>query len=153
MFFSCHYSFTGASIAPEVETVSIQYFKSYAPLSPPLLEQSFTEALKSIFISQTNLTLIDQGGDIQFEGKITGYQPGQPIALGQEQTAQKERLTITVRVKYTNTKNPKKSFDKSFSRYQDYDATKTLSSIEEELIRDINNQLVQTIFDASVSDW
>jgi hypothetical protein len=149
---SCKYSFTGASIGPEIETVSVDYFKSYAQLAPPLLEQTFTEALKDIFISQTNLRLIDGVGDLHFEGKITGYNT-KPISVGTEQTANSERLTITVRVKFTNAKEPKNNYDRSFSRFQDYDATQSLQSVENELIADINQQLVQSIFDAAVSNW
>jgi hypothetical protein len=149
---SCKYSFTGASISPEVKTISVDFFKSYAQLAPPLLEQSFTEALKEIFVSQTNLKLVENGGDLQFEGKIVGYQSG-PISVGIDQKANQERLTITVQVKFTNVTDSKNDFDKSFSRFKDYDATQNLSSIETELIRDINDQLVQTIFDASVSNW
>ncbi|MEQ8325389.1 MAG: LptE family protein [Vicingaceae bacterium] len=149
---SCRYSFTGASISPEVKTISVDFFKSYAPIAPPILEQTFTEALKEIFVSQTNLRLVESGGDLHFEGRITGYQTA-PIAVSTNQTASQERLTITVRVKFTNEKEPKNDFDRAFSRFQDYDATQNIQSIENDLILDINQQLVQNIFDAAVSNW
>lgn len=149
---SCKYSFTGASISPLVKTISVDFFKSYAQLAPPILEQTFTEALKEIFISQTNLRLVEHGGDLQFEGRIVGYQSG-PISVGIDQKANQERLTITVRVKYTNVTDEKNDFDKAFSRFKDYDATQNISTIETELIREINEQLVQSIFDESVSNW
>lgn len=149
---SCSYSFTGASISPEVKTVSIDYFRSVAPQAPPILEQSFTEALREIFVSQTNLKLTDGTGDLHFEGKITGYS-SRAVSVSTEQLPNAERLTITVRVRFINEKEPKNNFDKSFSKYQDYDATKNLQDIENELINDINQQLVQSIFDASVSNW
>jgi len=38
------YSFTGASISPEVKTISIQYFPNNAPLIEATLSQSFTDA-------------------------------------------------------------------------------------------------------------
>ena len=50
-----NYSFTGASIPPDVKTISIQTFPNYAPLVQPLLSQIFTEALKEKFQAQTNL--------------------------------------------------------------------------------------------------
>jgi hypothetical protein len=154
MFFmvSCSYSFTGASISPEVKTVSVDYFKSMAQQAPPVLEQSFTEALRDIFISQTNLKLIDGVGDLHFEGKITGY-GSKAISVSTDQVANAERLTITVRVRFINSKEPKNNFDRTFSKYQDYDATKNLQDIENDLIKDINQQLVQSIFDAAVSNW
>ena len=149
---SCKYSFTGASISPEVKTISVDFFKAYAQLAPPVLEQTFTEALKEIFVSQTNLRLVENGGDLQFEGRIVGYQSG-PISVGVDQKANQERLTITVQVKFTNVTDSKNDFDRAFTRFKDYDATQNISTIETELIRDINEQLVQTIFDASVSNW
>ena len=152
-FNACRYSFTGASISPDVKTVSVDFFRSYAQLAPPVMEQSFTEALREIFVSQTNLRLVQSGGDLHFEGKITNYIPGQPISVGTDQIANSERLSITVRVKFTNTKEPKNNFDKPFTRFQDYDASKNIQDVENELIQDINEQLVQSIFDAAVSNW
>jgi len=153
LFNSCNYSFTGASISPEVQTVSIDYFNSVAPQAPPAIEQFFTEALREIFISQTNLKLASNGvGDLHFEGKITGYR-SKAVSISSDQIANAERLTITVRVRFINSKEPKNNFDRSFSKYQDYDASQNLQSIENELIRDINQQLVQSIFDAAVSNW
>ena len=150
---SCKYSFTGASISPEVKTISVDFFRSYAQLAPPILEQTFTEALKEIFISQTSLKLVESGGDLHFEGRIVGYQTA-PISIGVDQQANRERVTITVRVKFIDDKEPKNDFDKTFSRFQDYDAEDNLTgTVENELIRDINQQLVQSIFDASVSNW
>ena len=149
---SCSYSFTGASISPEVQTVSVDYFRSYAQQAPPVLEQAFTESLREIFISQTNLRLIDGMGDLHFEGRITGYQ-SRPVSVTSDQIADAERLTITVRVKFINSKEPKNNFERSFSKYQDYDASQNLQDIENELIGDINDQLVQSIFDAAVSNW
>ena len=80
--FSCKpsYSFTGASISPEVQTVSIDFFQSYAPLAPPIASQFFTEAMKDIFLQQTNLTLVKQDGDLQFSGAIVNYNSA-PVAI------------------------------------------------------------------------
>lgn len=148
------YSFTGASISPDIKTVSIKTFQNNAPLAQPTLSQSFTESLKDIFITQTNLTLIEKGGDLQFEGKITGYNVT-PVAIqgNQVSTASLNRLTITVLVKFINTKDEKQNFEQSFSRFADFDASKNLASVENELIKDINSQLSQDIFNRAVTNW
>ncbi|MFN4233966.1 MAG: LptE family protein [Bacteroidia bacterium] len=155
-FESCKisYSFTGASISPDIKTVSIKTFQNNAPLAQPTLSQSFTESLKDIFITQTNLTLIEKGGDLQFEGKITGYNVT-PVAIqgNQVSTASLNRLTITVLVKFINTKDEKQNFEQSFSRFADFDASKNLASVENELIKDINSQLSQDIFNRAVTNW
>jgi hypothetical protein len=148
-----NYSFTGASIAPEVKTLSVLTFPNYAPLIQPTLSQNFTEALKDKFQSQTNLELVTRGGDMNFEGSITGYNAA-PIAIqsGSDLAAQ-TRLTITVNVKFTNSKNEKQNFESTFSRYADFESSKSLSSEEDRLIKEINEQLVQDIFNKAVVNW
>lgn len=153
-FSSCkiHYSFSGASVSPDVKTVSIQYFKNNAPLAKPTLPQTLTEALKDIFISQTNLSLANKNGDLNFEGEITGYAP-MPIAVQSGDQAALTRLTITVSVKFTNAKDEKQNFETAFSRYADYSSTQSLSSVEDNLISQINQQLVQDIFNKAMINW
>jgi len=148
------YSFSGASIAPDVKTVSIKTFQNVAPLAQPTLSQTFTEALKDIFITQTNLTLVEKGGDLQFEGKITGYSIS-PVAIqgNQSSTASLNRLSITVLVKFINTKDEKQNFEQSFTRFADFDASLNLASVENELIKNINSQLSQDIFNRAVTNW
>lgn len=149
---SVKYSFTGTSIDPEIKSVSIQYFESFAPLAKPTLSQVFTEALKDRFIQQTNLSLVQKGGDIQFSGKITGYET-RPVAIQGNETAALNRLTITVEVDFVNTQDEKKNFKQKFSRFEDYSSNQSLSSVEDALIEEINEQLIQDIFNKSVSDW
>ncbi len=147
-----NYSFTGASIPEDVKTVSVKTFQSYAPLANANLTQSFTEALKDIFISQTNLDLAARDGDLQFEGAITGYNISSVAIQGNEQAAL-NRLSITVKVKFTNTKDSEQDFETSFTRFADYESSQNIASIEDELIKDINDQLTQDIFNKAVSNW
>ena len=147
-----NYSFTGASIAEDVKTVSINTFQSYAPLANANLSQTFTEALKDKFLSQTNLDLVTDNGDLQFEGSITGYNVTS-IAIQGNETAALNRLTITVKVKFTNTKDDELDYETSFSRYTDYESSQNLASIEDGLITEINDQLTQDIFNKAVSNW
>lgn len=146
------YSFTGASISPEVKTVSIDFFPAYAPLAPPIAGQLFTEDLKDIFLSQTNLVLVQSDGDLQFEGAITGYTTN-PVAIQGNETAALTRVTMTVKVKFTNQKEEGQDFETTFSRFEDFETTTDLSSVEEQLLNSINDQLVQDIFNKSVTNW
>jgi hypothetical protein len=146
------YSFTGASIAPDVKTLSIKYFPNRAPLIQPTLSQAFTEKLKEKFIAQTNLRLITEGADLKIEGYISDYK-AHPVAIQGTQTAALNRLTISISVKFTNAKDEKQNYETVFSRYADYDAQKSLAEVEQALIEDINKQLVDDIFNKSVSNW
>ncbi|MFH0895071.1 MAG: LptE family protein [Bacteroidota bacterium] len=146
------YSFNGASIPAEAKTVSIQYFPNYAPMVQPTLSQTLTDALQTKFTSQTRLTLVEKGGDLAFEGSITGYNIA-PTAITSNEMAALQRLTVTIKVKYTNKFDDKQNFESSFTRYADYEATKSLSAVEDELIKQINDQLVDDIFNRAVVNW
>lgn len=148
------YSFTGASIAPGTETVSIQTFQNMAPLINPTLSMSFTEALKDRFISQTSLQLIKNDGDLEFSGTIVGYNTKPTsIQAGEQAVAAMNRLTITIKVKYVNHLDSKTDFDSNFSRYADYESTKSLQEVEDQLVEEIIPQLVDDIFNKSVANW
>lgn len=146
------YSFTGADIAANIKTVTIEYFPNRASLVQPDLSNVLTETLRNKFVSQTNLELINSYGDLIFEGEITNYTVA-PQAFQGNETAAVNRLTVSVRVKFTNTVEPAKSFDSSFSRYADFDSAESLMSVESELIQQISNELVEDIFNKSVANW
>lgn len=147
-----NYSFVGGSLDPKIKSISIQYFPNNAPIVQPSLSQSFTESLRDKFSSQTKLTSVSRGGDLNIEGYITGYST-QPIAIQGDETAAMNRLTIIVSVKFTNKLDEKQDFEQSFSRYADYMSTLILSSVEETLIKQINDQLVEDIFNKAVVNW
>jgi hypothetical protein len=146
------YSFTGASISPNVKTVSIAYIPNNASLVVPTLSRTFTDALRNYFTSQTNLNLVDRSGDLNLDGTINQYVVT-PVAIQGNETAALNRLTIVVSVKFSNKTDPKQNWETSFSRYQDYSSTFNLSSVQDGLIRDITEQLVQDIFNKAVVNW
>ncbi len=146
------YSFSGASISPDVKSFSVAFFPNRAQLVNPLLSQAFTEKLKERFIAQTSLRQVDRDGDLQFEGYISDYR-ATPVAIQGTETAALNRLTISVYVKFTNGKDAKQNFESTFTRYADYDSRKSLSEVETGLIDEINRQLVDDIFNKSVSNW
>lgn len=146
------YSFTGASISPEVKTVSVDYFQSLASLAPPFLSSKFTEALKDRFISQTSLNIVREYGDLQFSGQIVGYTVS-PIAIQANEVAAKNRLTITVKVKFENSKDKTFNFEKSFSQFDDFNSDLNFSSVEAAMIETILVKLIDEIFNNSVANW
>ncbi len=148
------YSTSGASIPPEAETVSIQYFPNNArsQIISPTLSQDFTNALKDKFTSRTSLALVNGVGDLIFEGEIWDYTT-KPQDITGDEYASMMRLTITVRVKYTNTLDPKFDFDEKFSRFADYSADKDLESVAPALHEKIIEELIEDIFNKSVVNW
>jgi hypothetical protein len=147
------YSFTGTNINPDVKSVQIDYFPNEAILVEPSLSQVFTTQLRDLFDTQTNLTSVSSGGDLQFEGEITGYKIN-PMTATAQQTAAQNRLTITVNVRFFNNKNEDDNFEKNFSHYYDYDANAQLiGSALDDAFDEIIERIAQDIFNASVAKW
>lgn len=146
------YSFTGASIPPGAKTISVDYFPNRAMLVQPTLSQRFTDALRDKFTGETTLDLVGESGDLAIEGEITGYS-AMPVAVQGNEVAALNRLTITVNVRFVNHLDEKTNFETSFSRFLDFDSSRSLSDVEDELINGINQQLVQDIFDKAVVNW
>lgn len=154
IFSSCSikYSFSGASISPESKTFSVNYFQNLAPLVVPSLSNTFTEALKDRFINQTKLNYVNNNADLSFEGQIVGYSI-EPVAITGGDKASQNRLTITVKVKFTNKQNPEFNFDKEFKQYKDFPSSTNLASVQSALNKEITDLLVDAIFNASVANW
>jgi hypothetical protein len=146
------YSFTGASIPPEAKTISIIYFVNNAQYVEPSLSQSLTDALRDRFQSQTSLDFVKEGGDLQIEGSITEYIT-RPVAIQGNQTAALNRLSITLKVKYTNLIDPTKDFETTFTRFEDYPSNQDLSVVKDQLISQIDEALVDDIFNKAVVNW
>ena len=146
------YSFTGVAINPQIKTVSIQYFDNRAPLVQATLSQVFTDALRDKIQGQTSLNLVTGYGDVDFSGEIKNYET-RPQAITGSETAALNRLSITVRVKFENAVEPDKNFDTSFTRYEDYDSSKDLSSVEDELIKLIIENIIEDIFNKAFVNW
>ncbi len=146
------YSFTGASISPNVKSVSVANFQNLSMLVNPTLSSFLTEELKSRFVSQTNLSLVSGFGDLAFSGEIRTYSVG-PIAIQGNEVAAMNRLTIAVRVKFENAKDPTQNYDRNFSHYEDFDSRQQFAQVEQELVALIVAKLVEDIFNAAVANW
>ena len=146
------YSFTGGSTG-NAKTIQIDFFRNNAPLIEPSLSQKFTQNLQDLFSRQTNLSPVKTGGDLHFEGEITGYRIA-PMSATAQQTAAQNRLTITINVRYFNKLTEKDNFERSFSFYYDYPAERQLiGGILDTAFDEIIERITQDIFNASVAKW
>lgn len=146
------YSFTGANLSPAVRTYSVYYFPNRARLINPTLSQTFTEGLKEKLQRQTSLNELQEKGDLEFEGQITGYDL-RPMSIQKDDLAAQTRLTISVKVKYTNNISPEENFERNFSAFDDFDSSIDVSLIEDELSADIVQKLTDDIFNATIANW
>ncbi|MGM9844134.1 MAG: LptE family protein [Muribaculaceae bacterium] len=150
---SISYKFNGAALDYTVyKTVQVSNFPIRAALVYPPLQQTFETELADYITRNTRLKTVDSGADIQLEGEITGYALS-PQAVTEDAYASKTRLTVTVRVKYTDNKNDKNNIDQSFSSYRDFDSSEMLTDVQDELCQQIAKELVDLIFNATLGNW
>ncbi len=147
------YKFNGTAIDYNVyKTIRVSQFPIRAALVYPPLQQTFENALLDYITRNTRLQTTDGSSDLEMEGEITGYTLS-PQAVTENALASKTRLTITVRVKYTDNKNDKNDIDQSFSAYQDFDSSEMLTDVQDQLCEEITEQLVDLIFNATLGNW
>jgi len=147
------YSFSGTSIQPDVKTISIPYVEYKALRVNPSLSGDMTEALQEKFRKLTRLEQVDVDADMELVCEITGYDVKATAVTADEQAAQ-NRLTVTAKINFTNKKYPEDNVEnKTFSAYEDFDATQSLDAVEATLCETIVEKLVEDIFNATVAQW
>lgn len=153
IFISCgFYSFTGADTG-NAENFQVNFFQNNAPIVEPGIDLKFTRDLQDLIQNQTNLILEDSNADLIYEGEITQYYVAPMTATSNERAAQ-QRLTIAVNVRYINTLDPEKDFEKKFSFYFDFDANQQLTGpVKDEAIEEIFVRLTQDVFNESLTGW
>lgn len=144
------YSFTGASTA-NFKSYTVYDFADRMRVNPTLSDY-FAEELKDKFTRQTSLDYLDEGGDLEFEGAIVGYDV-KPISLQTNDVASQNRLTIRIKVQFTNNKDHDLDFDTEFSAYSDFESDENLSDVEETLVEEIIGEIIDDIFNKSVANW
>ena len=151
------YSFTGASIPPGTETFQVDYFQNVAGNRPgstvePGLDRDFTLALQDLILNQTNLSLVNNNGDLIYRGQITSYRIT-PMSATAQNTASQNRLTMGVNIEYINSKNDEDSFNQNFSFFYDFPADAQVFDIKDTAHKVIFERLTQDIFNASLAKW
>ncbi len=146
------YSFTGTSIQPDVKTITIPYVEYKALRVNPSLSGDLTEALQEKFRKLTRLEQVDQDGDLELVTEVTGYDIKTAAVTANEQAAQ-NRLTVSVKITFTNRKYPEDDVSQSFSAYEDFNADMSLDAVEAGLCETIIEKLVEDIFNATVAQW
>lgn len=147
------YKFNGSSIDyTKTKTISISDFPNTAELVFPPLSQEFSEALRDSYTKQTRLQLLKKGGDLHLEGEIVGYQLT-PLAISADSYASQTKLTLTIKVRFANEKNPEEDFEKSYTTFQTFDSNKLLTDVQDVLMKQMISDIVDNIYNDTVAKW
>ncbi|MBQ0153751.1 MAG: LPS assembly lipoprotein LptE [Paludibacteraceae bacterium] len=147
------YKFNGASIDySTTHSISIADFPNMAALVYPPLSNDLSEGIRDLFARQTRLEILRKNGDLELEGEITGYDIAQ-MAIAADSYASETKLTITVRVRFTNNKKPEESFEKTYTAFQTFDANKLLTDVQDELCATMITEIAENIYNDTVAKW
>lgn len=148
------YGFRGTSIDYTVyKTIDIRDFQNQASLVYPPLIQAFNEHMKDVYTRNTKLQLVtNQVANMELEGEITRYDLT-PLAVQENAIAAQTRLTMAVRIRFVDNINPANDKEETFSAYRDFDSNRMLDDVQDELIDQLNKDIVDQIFNATMSNW
>lgn len=150
---SISYKFNGASIDySKTKTIAIADFPNNAALVYPQLSPDLSQGIRDIFERQTRLILNRKGGDMEIEGEITGYTLT-PMSISADSYSSETKLTITIKVHFTNNVAPEESFDKTYTAYQTFDSSQMLNDVQEELCATMITELAENIYNDTVARW
>jgi hypothetical protein len=128
-----------------------------APNAPINYPVELTEAVKSGIQNNTKLMLssVNKQPQVFISGKITSYTVS-PIALQEGDNAAKNRLTVSAMFKIVfdcPNENYSHEMNAVSTRFADFDANQDVSSVESQLLSEINSQIVQDVINQLLSNW
>lgn len=147
------YKFNGASIDySTTKTISIADFTNVAALVYAPLSNNLSDGIRDLFQRQTRLEQVKRGGNLELEGEITGYTLT-PMAVSADSYAAETKLTITVKVRFTNNVAPEESFEKTYTAYQTFDASQMLNDVQDDLCTTMIAEIADQIYNDTVAKW
>lgn len=147
------YKFNGASIDySKTQSISIADFPNNAALVNPNLSNNLSEGIRDIYSRQTRLQILRRGGDMELEGEITDYSLT-PMAISADNLSAETKLTITIKVRFTNNKAPEENFERTYSAYQTFDSSRLLTDVQDELCTIMITELAENIYNDTVARW
>jgi len=146
------YTFSGASISPEIKNIKISYFINEAENFKANLDRDITQKLTDFIIEQTDLSVNNDNYEIEINGKIISYDIT-PISISSNDFANQNRLSISVNIDFKNYINEKENYNQKFTRYVDYKSDQNIEEIESELNDQIIEEICIDIFNKTFVNW
>jgi len=146
------YSLKSYSFSDDVKTYYVGQFKLEAYSAPPTINTTFVEALKDKIARESRFKYTETDADLEFQGTIQSFIVTPIAPQPNEQTAF-NRLTISVNVDYTNHKNEKDHWSKTFSFFADFGTSQNLLDVQDQLIEVIFKQILEDVFNQAFNNW
>ena len=147
------YKFNGTSIDyTQTKTIQIAEFQNRSSYVWGPMASMFNNRLRDQFADHTKLIQVKRNGDLRLDGEITQYSQRNKSISSDGHSAQTE-LSMTVNVRFTNTKKHSEDFERQFTATATYETTQSLNAVQEELVTQMTRDIVDQIFNATVANW
>jgi hypothetical protein len=75
------------------------------------------------------------------------------MAVSADSYAAETRLTVTVKVRSTNNVVPEDSFEKTYTAFQNFDASQMLNDVQDQLCATMITEIAEQIYNDTVAKW
>lgn len=150
---SISYKFSGTSIDyTKTKSISLDKFPIRANYVWSPMESMFYNSISDVYAQKTKLKVLKRDGDLQLAGEIVEYSQTNK-SVGSDGFSTQVQLKMVVNVRFVNTKKHEEDFEQRFSATAEYDSSKQLSAVQEELVQEMIDDIVDQIFNATVANW
>jgi len=151
--FSCNYGFKGASPPEGIKTIFIPTLRDESGFGLPALPEDMTRLLKQKFINDNTLEYAEKtSADGMLDCIIKTVTDEALVVTGNEQVS-KRKVTINVKVTFTNLKKQKQIWQKDFSNWGEYDSSTGGFSKRNEGIQFASDKITDDILLEVISNW
>ena len=148
------YSFTGATIPSNLNTIAIPLAKDKSLSTITVLDDQFTRLLVDRFVGQTRLSLQpdEEGADATLIARIDRYL-NQPVSVSGDERATRNRITLTISIQYVDQVKDKEILSRSFSGFEEYDPIAEGLEGETTAATTALENIADDVFTAATSNW
>lgn len=148
------YSFTGASIPSDINTIFIPFFPDQSNSGLGDLSSRLNDALINRFVNQSKLQLAnsEEDADATLEGVITGY-TNRPFSIGGDERANQNQVTVTVRATFQYASKEEPEWSSTFTGRYTFDPTNDPIEGENQAANSALEQVANNLFSDAVSNW
>ena len=149
-----YYSFSGASIPSNLETIAIPLAVDNTVSPVPTLGRDLTDLLSNRFVGRTRLSLTtnESNADALLSVRITRY-TNEPRGVTGDERASLNRVTVRVEARYLDQTTNEELLERSFSGFGDYDPVEDGLDGERVAVQQALERLADDLFSAATSNW
>ena len=147
-------SFVDGSMPEEWDSFTVITLENNTGNAPLSYNATLTESIKDGIQNNSRLSLDQEpdSSEVTIEGVVSSYTIT-PVALQEGDAASQNRLTVSVQLEIFISKPEEEVMTLNSSRFVDYDANTDLSTVENDLLSEVTDQIVQDVLNKLFSNW